>query len=954
MGNQTCKILYTNADSLLNKKHELILRIQNIEPDIIAIVEALPKNVISCPLEAEFSLKGYSLITNFDVSKNLKLRGLIIYVKSKFNYEVLANPTNFREALIVDIVLSLGNKLSIVLVYRSPSSSNENCNELNLLLNILGPSISDNWIILGDFNYKKIDWDNLEFGSSKLNSYEEQFVTTVMDNFLQQHVNQPTRVREGQRDSLLDLVLTRDENIISDIEYLEPLGKSDHSVLLVKINKQVDLGDVGPNTKLCLNAGDYDAMRRSLGTQVWFNNFSCKDLDQNWNYFKSVLQNESLLHIPTKNVRGAQKPPWMNAKAFGFYKTKKRLWMKYRFTKTEEAFSSYKKARNKANNEIKKARKRYENEKISTNPKQFWTYLKSHTKPRSTVQNLKRCDGQLTSSEEETANEFNRYFSSVFSSDSQHIVSEIAEIVEAESNIISEIEFSRDKVFDMLNKIKIDSSPGPDEIYPKILYEVRYEILEPLCYLFNLSLSTGKLPYEWKEATVVPIYKKGDRSLASNYRPVSLTSVVCKLLERLIRDELLKHIVNNRIICEEQFGFVPGRSCQLQLLNALEQWTRSWDEGIPTDVIYTDFSKAFDLVSHCKLIYKLNCMGVRGLLLKWIENFLSDRKQRVRVNNALSGWQPVTSGVPQGSVLGPILFVYYINDLPLVAGNCRAGLFADDAKFSTTVDTHGMAMGLQEDAYKICEWTEMWSLRLNVDKCNVLHIGNNNQNYRYCLGQGDQKQLLQEVPLVRDLGVLVDTNLAFGAHISDIVKKANRMLGMIKRCFKYMGKDIFVRLYKALVRPLLEYSSSVWSPYLIKDKKLIEGVQRRATKLIVSLSHLCYQERLRYLGLPTLEYRRLRGDMLQTYRIMTGIDRINPESLFSMSSVTRTRGHNLKIFKQRCSTKLRQNFFSQRVIEHWNALPVSVVEAPNINIFKNRLNEHWKNHPIKFSPSFME
>ena len=217
VGNQTCKILYTNADSLLNKKHELILRIQNIEPDIIAIVEALPKNVISCPLEAEFSLKGYSLITNFDVSKNLKLRGLVIYVKSKFNYEVLANPTNFREALIVDIVLSLGNKLSVVLVYRSPSSSNENCNELNLLLNILGPSISDNWIILGDFNYEKIDWDNLEFGSSNLNSYEEQFVTTVMENFLQQHVNQPTRVREGQRDSLLDLVLTRDENIISDI-----------------------------------------------------------------------------------------------------------------------------------------------------------------------------------------------------------------------------------------------------------------------------------------------------------------------------------------------------------------------------------------------------------------------------------------------------------------------------------------------------------------------------------------------------------------------------------------------------------------------------------------------------------------------------------------------------------------------------------------------------------------
>ena len=479
------------------------------------------------------------------------------------------------------------------------------------------------------------------------------------------------------------------------------------------------------------------------------------------------------------------------------------------------------------------------------------------------------------------------------------------------------------------------------------MYEVRHEILEPLCYIFNFSLSTGKLPYEWKEAIIVPIYKKGDRRLASNYRPVLLTSVVCKLLERLVRDEILKHIVNNQIICEEQFGFVPGRSCQLQLLNALEQWSRSWDEGIPTDVTYTDFSKAFDLVSHSKLIYKMNCMGVQGLLLKWIENFLSDRKQRVRVNNALSRWQPVTCGVPQGSVIGLILFGYYINDLPLVAGNCRAGLFADDTKFSITVDTHSMAMGLQEDAYKICDWTEVWSLRLNVDKCNVLHIGSNNHNYSYCLGQGDQQKILQEVTLVRDLGVLVDTNLTFGAHISDIVKKAKRMLGIIKQCFKFMGKDVFVR-------PLLEYSSSVWSPALIKDKRLIEGVQRQATKLIVNLSHLCYQDRLKTFGLPTLEYRRLCADMLQTYRIMTGIDRISPDSLISMSNITSTRGHNPKIFKQRCSTKLRQDFFSQRVIEHWNALPAAAVEVPNINILKNRLIEHWKNHLIKFCPSFME
>ena len=307
--NQTCKILYTNADSLLNKKHELTLRIKDIEPYIIAIVKALPINALSCPLEVELALEGYSLITNFDVNKNVKLRGLIMYVKSSFNFEVLANPTNFKEVLLVDIMVSLGNKLSLVLVYRSSSGTDDNCNQLILLLNRLGPSFSDNLIILGDFNYKKIDWDNLEFGSRNHNSYEEIFLSRVMDNFLQQHVNQPTRVREGQRDSLLDLVLTRDENITSDIEYLEPLDKSDHSFLLVKVNKQVEVGRVGPNTKLCLNAGDYEAIRSSLGTQVWFNNFRCKDIDQNWNFFKTVLQKESLLHIPTKNVRGPESQP---------------------------------------------------------------------------------------------------------------------------------------------------------------------------------------------------------------------------------------------------------------------------------------------------------------------------------------------------------------------------------------------------------------------------------------------------------------------------------------------------------------------------------------------------------------------------------------------------------------------------------------------------------------------
>ena len=201
----------------------------------------------------------------------------------------------------------------------------------------------------------------------------------------------------------------------------------------------------------------------------------------------------------------------------------------------------------------------------------------------------------------------------------------------------------------------------------------------PLNILFSKSLNTGIVPDNWKKGLVVPIHKKGSRKLASNYRPITLTSVIGKVLESIVRDVLLQHFSSYNLLSNYQHGFIPGRSCVTQLLCVLDDWTRAMFEGHNTDVIYFDFSKAFDTVPHKRLIHKLKAYGINGKLLVWLQDFLSDRQQRVIVNSTFSSWRPVTSGVPQGSILGPLLFSIYVNDLPSIVSSILF-LFADDLK----------------------------------------------------------------------------------------------------------------------------------------------------------------------------------------------------------------------------------------------------------------------------------
>ena len=397
----------------------------------------------------------------------------------------------------------------------------------------------------------------------------------------------------------------------------------------------------------------------------------------------------------------------------------------------------------------------------------------------------------------------------------------------------------------------------------------------------------------------------------------------------------------NNFFSKEQHDFIKGRSCVTQLLEYMEDLGDALDNGDDVDLIYLDFRKAFDKVPHQRLLNKLKGYGILGKILNWITAFLSDRVQKVVINGSSSSFVNVTSGIPQGSVLGPILFLIFINDLP-EAVNCCIKLFADDSKLYSAIRSKEEADTLQENINKANDW----KMTFNRTKCKHLHIGRHESVLRYSM----QDSPVEQVPHEKDLGVIVDKTLVFTEHINAKISKANRNLGIIYRSFTYLDRDIFTTLYKSLVRPHLEYASTIWSPIYKKDKIGLENVQRRATRLVKLLEGKPYQEGLRSLELPSLEYRRKRADVTQTYKILNDINHIDKDKLFT---VVNRRDHHraLKKAVQKISTQQQgYNFFSNRVVNIWNDLPESVVSAKNLNSFKSLLNSHWKNDQTKFSP----
>ena len=432
-------------------------------------------------------------------------------------------------------------------------------------------------------------------------------------------------------------------------------------------------------------------------------------------------------------------------------------------------------------------------------------------------------------------------------------------------------------------------------------------------------MQTGEVPRDWVDAHITPLHKKGPRSNCNNYRPVSLTSQVVKLLERIVLDNIKSLLQVNNTIIEDQHGFQSKSSCTTQLLECLNDWTKDYDDAHQTDIIYLDFQKAFDSVPHQRLLRKLEQHGIKGRVLSWISSFLTDRRQRVVLRNGVSTWQQVTSGVPQGTILGPILFLLYINDISENVSS-HTKMFADDTKLYNTIHSIADCEILQADLDKLSNWAKKWLLKFNVDKCVVLKT-KTKHDYTYTLNGVS----LQEAAEQKDLGVTIANTLTPRNHIQNIVKKSNQRIGLIKRCFSYLSEKRVSILYRTIVRPVLEYGCPVWSPWHLKDIYTLEKVQSRCLKLTKT-----------DIKLQSLEQRRRNYDLCEAYKYLHNLYKTPSNTYFT--PVTRSlRGHSLKIQKQFARTDIRRNFFSNRVVSSWNELPDEIVTSRTLARFKRQL-----------------
>ena len=462
-------------------------------------------------------------------------------------------------------------------------------------------------------------------------------------------------------------------------------------------------------------------------------------------------------------------------------------------------------------------------------------------------------------------------------------------------------------------------------------------------HLFSTSLCKHTIPSNWRIHVITPVHKSGDKSQVNNYHPISLLSNTSKILEQLIYNKVIHHI--SSFLTPQQFGFLKNRSTVQQLLVLFDVILNTDHQ---TDVIYFDFKKAFDSVPHNELLFKLKSMGISGGLWLWFKSYLSNCQQCVKINNKYSHLLPVLSGIPQGSILGPLLFLVYVNDIPDHISNSLLYLFADDTKCLKTISDPADTIQLQDDINSLSHWSEQWSLLFNPTKIVQISFKPNLQT-SYTIGTS----LITKVESHKDLGIILSSNLTWDAHYNHIIAKAYSILGLLRRTFSLQNHTKSKKqLYISLVRSQLQYCSILWKPYLIKHIQQLGRVQRRATKYILNDFTSDYKSRLIQTQLLPLTY------ILDLSDVMFFIKSLrNHHDGFIINNYTKFVTGNTcsassnKLHQTRSTNNINNNFYFNRLPRIWNALPtIDLNEHPTR--IKNKLSEYLRKHFLSnFDPA---
>ena len=960
----TCNTLSSDNPILsITKLLEFQACITELCPDIIILNETWLKNEIKndeifSRLDYKtFRLDRSPLSHPPDASNPKKFKtnggGVLIAVSNLLDMKPTLLRSNVK-AEILSLTLTLRNKKKICVTtcYRVGTLLSENLNEIRNHFELVTrtKSISKH-IVIGDFNLDKTNWNSLEAS----NSLQQSFLDLFGDHCLDQIINQPTHIRGN----ILDIILSDSPNIIEDLEIAShnEFIKSDHFALQFRINLNEAVKRVKPIRRFFRNfkKANWQAINEELVSIEWNKILNKNDINIAWNTFKVTLDNICDKHIPYIRSKPKLSPIWYDSDINKINCKKERLRRKYQESKNPDHYKKYSLVRNHLKKAIKSKMRNnlFDENKPNILTKKFWSHVKRSSGSSRIPTNVFR--GKTHANEPyKSANLFNSHFFDQFSDPSCYDINiNFSDVANNTCNM-----FNLNLICDHLRNIDPNKSPGPDGISGIILKNCAASISFPLKLLFELSYSSGAIPSDWKLANVVPVHKKGEKSNVENYRPISLTSLVMKVMEKIIRDELFVRCEHR--LSEKQYGFLPNKSCTTQLISALDDMSQSLNSRADVDIIYFDFAKAFDSVNHDIILSKLKSeFGIDGLMLGFLRNYLQNRHQRVLIDGRFSDVVPVHSGVPQGSILGPLLFVLFINDIgsDLSPGTAIA-LYADDTKIWRKIVSYDDCIVLNDDIAKLYKWAVVNKMKFHPKKCKALSLSLKPVNYyilpfdRFSYELNDD--VIDYCSVEKDLGISISSKLKWDSHINEIVGKATRQLGLIKRtCHFIRSTTQKKQLYISLVRSLFEHCGEIWGPINnCSQLNRLESIQRRAVKWILGESHLKYSVYEYHLRLMKLELLPLPDffavkKLKLFYLIVNDLSPLKLPSYIIKSGRLRSDNNNVNYsisasMKQPLVSAFHSSYFTSS-ITLWNSLNTEIKNLACYRSFLNSLNDfYWK------------
>ena len=851
--------------------------------------------------DGEVQIDGYKLFRGDRkrVKKSVRGRhsgGVGCYVRMDIacTMEIMINFSNGVVELLC--LYSKVHNLYLAIIYRQPddrignhrSTEKEFLPAMEKLTSSLSslPDPSPNIFFCGDFNLPHATWPDC--ASSQGSSTSEKIMLESLrelqsEHFLGQYVNTSTHVGGG----VLDLVFSNNNAVFHSYDTLKPLrSTSDHFVIEVstpllcnpctKENHEAPFLSPLDNLNFYSNDIKWDEMSAEITRRFDSEDLSTLPPTEHLGKLMAILIEVAYKFVPVKKSarRGASTKIPRERRIL--MRKRRRLMNQLEKSPTDSKKEKIKEKLvqieiliQKSHIDTRSRKEQLAIKAIKTNPRYFFSYAKQFSSTRTKVGPLLNRLKEYTSSSTEMANILSSQYSSVFSkpTDSPYY----AEVEDPNIESLTDTDFSEKDIIDAIDELKNNSASGPDGLVAIFLKKCKNALSKPLFHLWRKCLDQGVAPQNLKEAHIIPIYKGGHQGLAANYRPIALTSHLIKIFEKVLRNYIVKFLEENNKFNITQHGFRAGHSCLSQLLNHYDKILDILQSGSNVDVIYLDFAKAFDKVDHGIVLKKLSLLGIRGKILKWIKSFLSSRTQMVLVNGVLSDPAAVTSGVPQGSVLGPLLFLILIGDIDKDIAYSFLSSFADDTRLLRKVSGVREASSLQTDLEAVYKWAEDNNCSFNNKKFEALRYGLDEILKLTTNYSAPDGTLISVKDQTRDLGVTMSADATFKEHIHKMTQSANNMCSWILRTFQSRSPELMLTLWKSLVLPILDYCSQLWSPSKIGEIQQIENVQKSFTRKIFSSNRKDYWDRLKAFGLYSLQRRRERYRIIYVWKILEGL-----------------------------------------------------------------------------------